>query len=137
MIGRIKTSWRVFAAGRPGFRFRERYRLHRGRRRGGFDLVSLSYLAGGVALIVLSALLGWLPVLGWGTAVLGLGMIAGEFHPAARLMDWLEVRARRLFGPLGKVFLRLPAWAQLSASLTIALATFACMYGLYSLALGG
>lgn len=137
MIERVKTSWRIFAAGRPGFRFRERYRLHRGRRRGGFDLVSLSHLLGGAALIVLSALFGWLPVLGWGTAVLGLGMIAGEFYPAARLMDWLEVRSRRLFGPLGKVFVRLPAWAQLSASLTLALATFAFVYGLYSLALGG
>ena len=137
MIGRIKTSWRIFAAGRPGFRFRERYRLRRGRKPGGFDLVSLSHLLGGAALIVLSALFGWLPVLGWGTAVLGLGMIAGEFYPAARLMDWLEVRARRLFGPLGKVFVRLPAWAQLSASLTLALATFAFVYGLYSLALGG
>ncbi|CAN5696621.1 MAG: hypothetical protein H0U91_04335 [Rubrobacter sp.] len=137
MIGRIKTSWRIFAAGRPGFRFRERYRLRRGRKPGGFDLVSLSHLLGGAALIVLSALFGWLPVLGWGTAVLGLGMIAGEFYPAARLMDWLEVRARRLFRPLGKAFAKWPAWAQLSASLTIALATFAFVYGLYSLALAG
>lgn len=137
MIERIKTSWRIFAAGRPGFRFRERYRLHRGRKRGGFDFVGLFYLVGGAGLIVLSTLFGWLPVLGWGTAVLGLGMIAGEFYPAARLMDRLEVRARRLFGPLGRVFVRLPAWVQLSASLTLALATFAFMYGLYSLALGG
>lgn len=137
MIGRIKASWRVFAAGRPGFRFRERYRTHQRRRRGRFELVSLLYLFGGAVLIMLSALLGWLPALGWGTAILGLGMIAGEFYPAARLMDWLEVRARRLFGPLGKAFAGLPGWAQLSASVGIALATFACMYGLYSLALGG
>ncbi len=137
MIERIKTSWRIFAAGRPGFRFRERYRLHRSRKRGGFDLTSLLHLLGGVALIMLSALFGWLPVLGWGTAVLGLGMIAGEFYPAARLMDWLEVRARRLFGPLGRAFVKLPAWTQISASLTIALATFAFVYGLYSLVLGG
>ncbi len=137
MIERMKTSWRIFAAGRPGLRFRERYRLHRGRRRGGFDLASLSYLLGGAALIGLSALFGWLPVLGWGSAVLGLGMIAGEFYPAARLMDRLEVRSRRLFGPPGKVFARLPVWAQLSASLTLALATFAFMYGFYSLTLGG
>ncbi len=137
MIGRTKTGWRTFAAGRPGFRFRERYRSRRKRRRGGFGLASLLHILGGVALIVPSALLGWLPVLGWGTAVLGLGMIAGEFYPAARLMDWLEVRARRLFKPLGKTLARLPAWAQLSASVAIALATFACVYGLYSLALGG
>ncbi len=135
MIGRMKTSWRIFAAGSPGHRFRKRYRLRRGHRPGGFDLVSLSHLLGGAALIALSALLGWLPVLGWGTAVLGLGMIAGEFYPAARLMDRLEVRAQRHLGPLGQAFAKLPAWAQLSASLT--LATFAFVYGLYSLALAG
>jgi hypothetical protein len=137
MIERIKTSWRIFAAGRPGLRFRERYRLHRSRRRGGFDLLGLLYVVGGVVLIGLSALFGWMPVLGWGTAVLGLAMIAGEFYPAARVMDWLEVRARRLFGPLGKRFVRLPAWAQISVSLVLALATFALVYRLFSFVLVG
>jgi len=88
-------------------------------------------------LIVVSALFGWLPVLGWGTAFLGVGMIAAEFYPIARLMDWLEVRARRIFKPLGRIFMRLPAWAQLSISLTIAVSTFAVMYIVYSLTLGG
>jgi hypothetical protein len=87
-------------------------------------------------LIVLSAFFGWLPVLGWGTVVLGLAMIAGVFYPVARLMDRLEVGARILFKPLGNKLVRLPAWAQLSASLGIALATFALVYGIYSLALG-
>lgn len=133
MIERIKLSWRIFASGRPGLRFRERYRLRRSRGHLGFHPVRLSYLAGGVALILLSAALGWLPVLGWGTAFLGLAMVAGEFYPAARLMDRLEVRSRRTFGPLGRTFAGLPAWAQLSVSLTVALATFALVYGLYSL----
>ncbi len=97
----------------------------------------LAYLVGGVALIVLSGLFGWLPVLGWGTVVLGLAMIAGEVHPVARWMDRLEVRVRKLFGPTGRTFVGLPAWAQLSVSLAVAVATFALMYGLYSLALGG
>lgn len=138
MIERIKKSWWIFANSRPGWRFRERYRLHesRRRRRGRFDPMRLFYIVGGVVLIVLSALLGWLPVLGWGTAFLGLGLIAGEFYPAARLMDWLEVRVRRLFKPLGKVFVRLPAWAQLAISLAIAVSTFALAYGVYSLTFG-
>ena len=87
-------------------------------------------------LIVLSAFFGWLPILGWGTVVLGLAMIAGVFYPVARLMDRLEVEARILFKPLRKKLTRLPAWAQLSASLGIALVTFALVYGIYSLALG-
>jgi hypothetical protein len=136
MVGRIRTSWRIFASGRPGLRFRERYRLLQSRGRGGLHPARLLHLAGGTVLIVLSAFFGWLPILGWGTVVLGLAMIAGVFYPVARLMDRLEVEARILFKPLRKTLARLPAWAQLSASLGIALATFALVYGIYSLALG-
>jgi hypothetical protein len=136
MISSIRTSWRIFARGRPGVRFREHYRLRQSRGRGAFHLARLSYLAVGTVLIVGSALFGWLPVLGWGTAFLGLAMIAGEFYPVARLMDRLEASARILFKPLGRKLVRLPAWAQLTASLGAALATFALVYGLYSLALG-
>ena len=93
----------------------------------------LANLGGGAALMAISAVFGWLPVLGWGTAFLGLGMIAGEFYPAARLMDRMELGARRTFGPLAKALSRLPAWVQLCLSLAIALATFALVYGLYSL----
>ena len=67
---------------------------------------------------------------------MGLALIAGEFYPVARLMDRLEASARILFGPLGKKLARLPAWAQVSASLTVALATFAVVYGLYSRTFG-
>lgn len=137
MIERIKKNWSLFASSKPGWRFRDRYRLHKSRRRGRFDIVRLSYVFGGVVLIVLSVLFGWLPVLGWGTAFLGLGMIAGEFYPVARRMDRLELWARRVFKPVGKLFMRLPAWAQLTISLTIAVSTFTLMYGVYSLTFGG
>ena len=136
MIERIRWNWHHFASGRAGLRFRERYRLHQSRRRGGFDIVRISYIVGGALLIAVSALLGWLPVLGWGTAILGLSMIAGEFYSVARLMDWLELRARELLGPLGKAFVRMPTWAQLSVSTMITVSTFALVYGLYSLSFG-
>ena len=138
MIKHIRRSWRIFAGGRPGLRFRERYRLRQSRVRGRglWHPARLVYLVGGAALVVLSAFFGWLPVLGWGTAILGLAMIAGEFYPIARLMDQLEVRVRGFLKPLGKTFARLPAWTQVFASLTIALATFALVYGLYSMTFG-
>ena len=132
----MKTSWRIFAGGRPGLRFRERHRLRQSRGYGGLHPVRLAYLAGGAGLIVVSAVFGWLPVLGWGTVVLGLAMIAGEVQWVARLMDRWEVTARRLLGPPAKTLGRLPVRAQLCVSLTGALATFALVYGLYSLALG-
>jgi hypothetical protein len=67
-------------------------------------------------------------------------MIAAEEfikRAIARLMDGMEVGARRIFKPLGKKFVRLPALAQLSISLMIAGSTFGLMCTLYSLALGG
>ena len=137
MIERIKWNWHHFTSGRPGLRFRERYRLHQSRRRReGFDIVRISYIIGGTLLVALSTLLGWLPLLGWGTAIFGLSMIAAEFYAVARLMDRLEVRARELLGPLGKAFVRMPTWARLWASMLITFSMFAVVYGLYSLSFG-
>jgi hypothetical protein len=134
MIERIRWNWHHFASGRSGLRFRERYRLHQSRRRRqGFDIVRISYISGGVLLIAVSTLLGWLPILGWGTVILGLSMIAGEFYPVARLMDRLEVRVRELLGPLGKAFVRMATWVQLFVSMLITVLTFTLVYGLYSL----
>src|ERR687889_2302062 len=117
---------------------RERYRLNqsRRRRRQGFDMVRIFYIFGGTLLIALSTVLGWLPLLGWGTAILGLSMIAAEFYAVARLMDRLEVRARELLGPLGKTFVKMPTWAQLCISMLITASTITLVYGLYSLSLG-
>ena len=94
------------------------------------------YIVGGALLIAVSTLLGWLPILGWGTVILGVSMIAGEFYPAARLMDRLEVRARELLGPLGKAFVRMPTWAQLFVSMLITASSITLVYGLYSLSFG-
>lgn len=53
-------------------------------------------MIGGLVIALGSLALGTLPGPGTLTFVLGLGMIAGEFRPVARLLDWAEVRARKL-----------------------------------------
>ena len=138
MIEGIRWNWQHFVSGRPGLRFRERYRLNqsRRRRRQGFDMVRIFYIVGGTLLIAVSTVLGWLPLLGWGTAIVGLSMIAAEFYAVARLMDRLEVRARELLGPLGKTFVKMPTWAQLCISMLITASTITLAYGLYSLSFG-
>lgn len=137
MIERIKNGWKLLEASRPGNRFRDRYRRRQKSRRSAFHPSRILYVAGGLALMVVSAFFGWLPILGWGTVILGLGMIAGEFRPAAWLMDWLEIRVRRIFKPVARLFRRLPPIAQLAVSSSIALLTFALMYGVYSASFGG
>jgi hypothetical protein len=59
-------------------------------------LGSAAYLIGGSVLAIASLLLAPLPGPGMLTVLLGLGMVAGEFRPGARLLDRGEVRARRL-----------------------------------------
>ncbi len=53
-------------------------------------------MVGGLIIAVGSLLFGVLPGPGTLTFFIGLGMIAGEFRPVARLLDWAEVRAREL-----------------------------------------
>jgi hypothetical protein len=96
MIGRTKRSWRRFGASKPGHRFQDRYRRRQEREHGWRDPRRLFYVVGGLALALGSLLFGVLPGPGTLTFFLGLGMIAGEFRPAARLLDWAEVRAREL-----------------------------------------
>jgi hypothetical protein len=136
VIGRMKTSWRIFAGGRPGLRFRERYRLRRMRGHRALHPARLAYVAGGATLVVVSAFFGWMPVLGWGTAVLGMAMISGEVLAVAQLMDRAEVAAKRLWAPAGRALARLPSRMRLAVSLALALSSFVLTYVILVLALG-
>ncbi len=93
----MKDSWWRFKASKPGHRFQDRY--HRRRQeseQGWWDPRRLFNVVGGLIIAVGSALLGVLPGPDTLTFFLGLGMIAGEFGPVARLLDWAEVRVRKL-----------------------------------------
>ena len=52
------------------------------------------YLSLGLLIVAVSAVGGLLPGPGWGTAIIGFALIAGEFLPAARLLDWAELQLR-------------------------------------------
>ena len=45
----------------------------------------------------MSAVGALLPGPGRGTAIIGFALIAGEFLPAARLLDWAELRLRHFW----------------------------------------
>ena len=51
-------------------------------------------MLGGLILALGSLAFGVLPGPGMLTFFVGVGMIAGEFRPVARLLDWAEVRVR-------------------------------------------
>jgi ABC-type multidrug transport system permease subunit len=47
--------------------------------------------------VAVSAVGGLLPGPGWGTAIIGFAFIAGEFLPAARLLDRAELQLRHFW----------------------------------------
>ncbi len=53
-------------------------------------------LVAGCVLVIFSTFFGWAPGPGLLTFLLGLALIGGEFLPVARLLDWAEVRLRKL-----------------------------------------
>lgn len=121
---RFRSSWHGFSEGRTGRRFRDRY--HRRRRSGQKTRLStILALGGGIALMLAGLLMLVIPGPGWITLFLGLGLVSGEFLPAARLMDRGEVKARKLLRKTIKLWRRFPAaaWSvTASVALTVALA---------------
>ena len=134
MIGRARGGWQRFRASRPGHRFQERYR--RRQRGGGGRLGSVLYVVGGAVIAIASLLLAPLPGPGMLTVLLGLGMVAGEFRPGARLLDWGEVRARRLARWVGGIWRSSAAGKALVVS-AAALCAAAVLYVAYLLLFGG
>ena len=94
MIARTKQSWQRFRASKPGQRFQDRYRRRQQSEHGWKDPRRLFYVLGGLILAAGSLAFGVLPGPGMLTFFVGVGMIAGEFGPVARLLDRAEVRSR-------------------------------------------
>jgi uncharacterized protein (TIGR02611 family) len=136
MIGRTKQSWRRFEASRPGHRFQERYRRQQAREHGWRDPRRFFFVVGGLVVTIGSLLLGALPGPGTLTFFLGLAMIAGEFYPLARLLDWGEARARRLARWVGGIWRSSAAGKILVASAS-AICAAAVLYLAYLLIFGG
>jgi hypothetical protein len=98
MIERVRRyawrHWRSFSRGRPGKRFQERYRRRQERGHGQLGVHRIFNLTLGILIVAVSAVGGLLPGPGWGTAIIGFALIAGEFLPAARLLDRAELTLR-------------------------------------------
>lgn len=136
MIERVKESWRRFKASEPGYRFQESYRRRQQSEGGGFGVRRVFNIALGSLLVVGSAFLGWLPGPGILTFFLGLALIAGEFAPIARLLDWSEVRLRKLARPAKKVWDRSSPARKAVIVVVIAAFLLVLAYAAYSLLFG-
>ena len=96
MIGRVRASWDRFKRSGPGRRFKDRYDHRQQSGRNGFDLGTLLYVSGGIAVMLAGLFFVPAPGPGWLIFFLGLGLLAGEFLYVARFLDWGAVKSRGL-----------------------------------------
>ena len=136
MIARMKQSWQDFEESKPGSRFRDRYYKRQQNRRSRLSPSRLLYVVGGLLLVVASLFLGPAPGFGFGTAFIGLALLASEFRFMARLLDWSEVRLRRLGRELRDVWRTLPLVFRAVIVLVALILVVALLYGLYKLFFG-
>lgn len=95
MIKSLKGHWEEFKESKPGQRFKDRY--HRRQQEPGHIVKRVLLVIFGALLAVGSLVTAPLPGPGFATVFLGLAILAGELLPAARLLDWSEVRLRQLW----------------------------------------
>lgn len=136
MIARMRNSLQDFQQSKPGRRFRDRYDRRHQEDRSRLSPSSILYIVGGVLLVIASLFLGPAPGFGFGTAFLGLAMLASEFLLIARFLDKAEVWLRSLGRELRDIWRTMPFVLQAVAVLVAALLVVAFLYGLYWLFFG-
>ena len=128
--------WRSFRRGRPGKRFQERYRRRQESGYGYWGVRRIVNLTLGVLIVAVSAVGGLLPGPGWGTAIIGFALIAGEFLPAARLLDWAELQLRHYWQFVRDIWGH--SWAGKVLVITVTLFVVAVLiYTVYALFFAG
>lgn len=136
MIARMRNSWQDFESSEPGKRFRNRYDRRQQQRRSRLSPSRLLYIVGGLLLVIASLFLGPAPGFGFGTAFIGLALLASELLFMARLLDWSEVRLRKLGRALRDIWKTLPFVFRAAILLVALILAVALVYGLYRLFFG-
>ena len=125
-------EWRRFLKeSAPGRRFRDRYRRrqHSGHERS--TLRRACYASFGIGIAIGSLVLAPLPGPGWGTFLVGLGIVAGEVLHVARLLDRGEVIVREALQRTNGVWNESAPAVRVLIALTISLCLVASVYGAY------
>ena len=135
MIERLKQHWREFSESKPGQRFQERYR-RRQLGEQGHILKRVFLIVLGAVLALGSLFLAPLPGPGFATVFLGLAILAGELLPAARFLDWAELRLRK-FAHLVRYVWRSSLLGKVSVVAVAALCAAAVVYVIYRLFFAG
>lgn len=131
MLEGLKESWHELKDGEPGSRFVDHYERRQERSVGRWKRIALIVV--GIALLFAGLFMMVAPGPGILGIFLGGGLIAQESRTAARVMDWLEVQARKVAEPAKR------AWDRSSDPIRVALVAVSLLfaagaaYGMYTL----
>ena len=135
MVEQLRQSWQEFTESKSGERFKDRYRRRRQDEQGHI-IWRIFLITLGAVIALGSLILAPLPGPGWATVFVGLMILAGEFLPAARSLDWLEVRLRKFWRFVEMVW-RASALGKVAVILVAALCAAAVVYVVYLLLFSG
>lgn len=126
-------KWHLLPAGRPGERFRSRYHEHQRSRRGrGLGAMVLRFVLAGVC-VAIGFILVFIP----GPAVVFFliagALLATDWLAVARLLDWGEVRARRIWTRLRGWWKKMSTPGRVALVLGAVILGAAASYGSYLL----
>lgn len=136
MIERMRRSLQDFRESKPGRRFRDRYDRRHEEQHSRLSPSSILYIVGGVLLVFASLILGPAPGFGFGSAFVGLELLASEFMFIARFLDKSEVRLRSFGRELRDIWRTLPVSGKALIVLIALTILVAFLYGLYWLFFG-
>jgi uncharacterized protein (TIGR02611 family) len=90
----LKEHWKDLKDGKPGKRFEDHYRKHH--ESGGNPMRKVLFI--GIGALIVAAGIFFLPAPGPGFLIifLGGGLMAQESLRAAKVLDWVELRVRRV-----------------------------------------
>jgi uncharacterized protein (TIGR02611 family) len=113
----VKQTWRRFKAGNPGQRFQQEFRRRHSAGRSPIQKALL--IVGGLLLMAAGFLLLFIPGPGLVLFFVGGFLIAQQSLVAARMLDWSEIRLRKLLA------WSLRAWRHSSTALKLLLVVVA------------
>ena len=131
MLAAIKREWQELKKGRPGSRFQKRAERAKRDRAKQSWLKRLAKPAIGIILTVAGVIFCLIPGPGLPLIFIGAALLAERSRPAARFLDWLEVRTRRLFGWAKRWWQRATAIAKVAVVILAAAALSGAGYGAY------
>lgn len=108
MQASISKKWHALSSGTPGRRFKDRYyREHRRSKKVNFAQRALRFVIAGVA-VAIGVLLSVIPGPAIPFFVLAGALLASDFLWMAKVLDWAEVRLRKLSARGKRFWNRLP-----------------------------